>query len=307
MEPDANHDLSRPWPWLRQLVAIYAQIAAWARARGRWAGAAHEPFWFVAKQAWACLFGGLMVGMLFATWRWYPHDAALARYDSLTLAAVSIQLLLIGLRLETRQEAVVICLFHAVGTVMELFKTSVGSWIYPEHSVLHVGGVPLFTGFMYASIGSYIARAWRLFEFRFDQHPPVALCLALSAAIYVNFFAHHFLPDLRVLLFIGVLLTFGRSWVYYRVRGEYRRMPLLLGFLLVALFIWLAENAGTFTRAWQYPSQRNGWSLVPWAKLGAWLLLMILSYSMVAALHRRTFRAWTQWPRPGRGVTLSGP
>jgi uncharacterized membrane protein YoaT (DUF817 family) len=33
--------------------------------------------------------------------------------------------------------------------------------------------VPLFTGFMYAAIGSYIARCWRLFDFRFTRHPPL--------------------------------------------------------------------------------------------------------------------------------------
>ena len=274
-------------PLLRALLRLDAQIATWVRRRGAWAVALHEFFWFGFKQAWACLFGALMVALLFATWRWYPRDAALARYDFLTLAAVSIQVLLIGLRLETRREAVVICLFHGVGTAMELFKTAVGSWIYPEANFLRIGGVPLFTGFMYASIGSYIARAWRLFEFRFDRHPPLLLCLVLSAAIYANFFTHHFLPDARVLLFSGVLLTFGRTWVHYRIRGEYRRMPLLLGFVLVALFIWLAENAGTFTHAWQYPSQRDGWTLVPWSKLGAWLLLMIISYVMVAFVNRR--------------------
>src|SRR4051794_5682287 len=187
-----------PSRWRCALLRLDVRIAAWTRSRGSWAVAVHEFFWFGIKQAWACLFGGLMVGMLFATWRWYPHEAALARYDFLTLAAVTAQVLLIALRLETRREALVICLFHVVGTVMELFKTSVGSWIYPEQSVLHIGGVPLFTGFMYASIGSYIARVWRVFEFRFDQHPPVALCLALSTAIYVNFFAPHFLPDLRI-------------------------------------------------------------------------------------------------------------
>jgi len=31
---------------------------------------------------------------------------------------------------------------------MEVFTTSAGSWIYPEHSLLHRGGVPLFSGFM---------------------------------------------------------------------------------------------------------------------------------------------------------------
>jgi len=284
-----------------------AQIAAWARRRGAWAVAVHELVWFGVKQAWACLFGGLMVGLLFATWRWYPRDAALTRYDFLTLSALSMQALLLGLRLETRREALVIALFHGVGTAMELFKTAVGSWIYPEASLLHVGGVPLFTGFMYACIGSYIARAWRLFEFRFEQHPSLTACAALSCAIYANFFAHHFMPDLRIVLFALVLLTFGRTWVHYRVRGVYRRMPLLLGFLLVAVFIWLAENAGTFTRAWQYPSQRHGWSLVPVGKLGAWLLLMIISYVLVAALHRRALQASRSGRNPAGALHFAAP
>jgi Uncharacterized integral membrane protein len=95
----------------------------------------------------------------------------------------------------------VILLFHAVGTAMELFKTATGSWTYPEPSLLRLGGVPLFSGFMYGSIGSYIARAWRLFDFRFIRHPPLRATLALAAAIYLNFFADHYLPDARVLLF----------------------------------------------------------------------------------------------------------
>ena len=33
-------------------------------------------------------------------------------------------------------EAKVILLFHVTGTVMEIFKTSVGSWIYPEAALL---------------------------------------------------------------------------------------------------------------------------------------------------------------------------
>src|SRR6185312_1375797 len=129
--------------------------------------------------------------------------------------------------------------------------------------------------------------AWRLFEFRFEHHPPLRPCIVLAAAIYANFFAHHFFSDLRVLLFVAVVLLFGRTVVRYRIRDEYRRMPLLLGFVLVACFIWLAENAGTFTRAWEYPNQRDGWTLVPFSKLGAWLLLMIISYVMVAALYFR--------------------
>ncbi|OOG59812.1 DUF817 domain-containing protein [Rhodanobacter sp. C03] len=282
---------AKPVTWtttapMRRLIGLDHRIARQLRVHGRWAVGMHELVCFGVKQASACLFGGLMVALLLATWRWYPATAPLARYDFLTLAAIAIQLGLLALRLESLEEAKVILLFHVVGTLMELFKTAMGSWSYPESSLLRLGGVPLFSGFMYASIGSYIARAWRLFDFRFSRHPPFGATVLLAAAIYLNFFTHHFLPDARPVLFAALVLLFGRSWVHYRIRRVHRRMPLLLGFGLVALFIWLAENVGTYTKAWLYPAQRHGWSMVPVGKLGAWLLLMIISYVLVSAVHR---------------------
>ncbi|MGE0629503.1 MAG: DUF817 family protein, partial [Hyphomicrobiaceae bacterium] len=173
-----------------------------------------------------------------------------------------------------------------IGTMMEIFKTAVGSWTYPEPSVLRIGGVPLFTGFMYAAVGSYIARCWRLFDFQFTRHPPMWSLALLSAAIYVNFFTHHFVWDMRLVLFAVAAMLFGPCQVHFRVWKDHRRMPLLAGLVLVALFIWLAENIGTFSAAWVYPHQRGGWTVVPITKLGAWFLLMIISYTMVAMLNR---------------------
>ncbi|QNK02654.1 DUF817 domain-containing protein [Dyella telluris] len=262
-------------------------VAGWAREKGDWAVALHELACFGVKQARACLFGTGMLALLLATWCWYPPHGALARYDFLVLAAVALQVLLVALGLETRDEVTVILCFHLVGTAMEVFKTAMGSWVYPEPSLLRLGGVPLFTGFMYGAIGSYIARAWRLFRFRFIRHPPFRATAWLALAIYVNFFTHHFLPDLRWLLFVALAALFGRTWVLFRIRRTYRRMPLLLGFVLVASFIWIAENLGTFAAAWRYPTQRNGWAMVPLGKLGAWLLLMVISYVLVSAVARR--------------------
>jgi len=271
-------------PW-RYLNVLDWQLARRLRLYGRLAVFAHEFVCFGVKQASACLFGGLMVALLLASWRWYPADAPLARYDFLTLAALAIQLVLLLSRLESIEEARVILLFHVVGTLMELFKTSVGSWEYPEPSLLRLGGVPLFSGFMYASIGSYLARVWRLFDFRFTRHPPFRATVVLAGAIYLNFFTHHYLPDIRALLFVALAWLFGPCWVHFRVRRAHRRMPLLLGFALVALFIWFAENVGTLSKAWLYPAQRHGWHMVPLGKLGAWLLLMVISYVMVSAVH----------------------
>lgn len=279
--------MATPWRWLgAHAGTLDRRLARVARAHGRMAVFTHEFVCFGIKQASACLFGGLMVALLLATWRWYPADAPLARYDFLTLAALAIQLGLLLSKLETLAEARVILLFHIVGTLMELFKTSIGSWEYPEPSLLRLGGVPLFSGFMYASIGSYLARVWRLFDFRFTRHPPFRFTVVLAVAIYLNFFTHHYLPDFRALLFVSVAWLFGPCRVYFRVRRVHRRMPLLLGFSLVALFIWFAENVGTLSKAWLYPAQRGGWQMVPLGKLGAWLLLMVISYVMVSAANR---------------------
>ena len=267
-------------PWLKGLHQ-------WARQR-----IAHLPSWlaefliFGFKQGWACLFGGLMLAAVIATKLVWQPGWPVARYDALLVFAVAVQAGMLAFRLETFEEAKVILVFHVVGTVMELFKTKVGSWIYPEPSLLRLGGVPLFTGFMYAAVGSYLARVWRLFDFRFTHHPSLAALALLSVAIYANFFTHHYTADLRLALFAATALLFGRTWVYFKVWHVHRRMPLLLGFVLVALFIWFAENIGTGTGAWLYPSQLKGWSMVPTAKLGSWFLLMIISYAMVAMINK---------------------
>ena len=254
--------------------------------RPGWRSWLFEFLLFGFKQGWACLFGALMLALLFATHLFYPADAALHRYDFITLAALAIQLAMLALRLETLDEAKVICAFHIVGTVMELFKTAFGSWEYPEPSLLRIGGVPLFSGFMYAAVGSYIARVWRIFDFRFTRYPSRSLTWLLGAAIYANFFAHHWLPDIRMLLFAAIAMLFWPTRVHFRNWRHQRWMPLLLGWFLVAAFIWFAENLATFSRAWIYPSQSAGWHLVSPSKLGAWYLLMYISFVLVAAVER---------------------
>jgi uncharacterized membrane protein YoaT (DUF817 family) len=244
-----------------------------------------ELFLFGFKQAWACLFGAILLTLVLLTkWFWPPH-AWLARYDFLFLSALAVQALLLILRMETVREAKVILVFHIVGTVMELFKTSVGSWTYPENNFFRIGHVPLFSGFMYASVGSFIARTTRILDMRYTRYPNVKVTIALAVLIYANFFTHHFIPDMRLVLFFGVAAAFGPTWVYYRPYRKFRRMPLLLGFGLVALFIWAAENIGTIAAVWIYPHQRNGWKLVHFGKYGSWLLLMIISFILVSLVH----------------------
>ncbi|MBO9712743.1 DUF817 domain-containing protein [Sphingomonas sp.] len=267
----------------------FAAVRAWLEAyapRPGWRAWLFEFLLFGFKQGWACLFGALLLALLFATHLLYPAQAPLARYDFLVIAAVLIQVAMLAFRLESLEEAKVILAFHVVGTAMEVFKTSQGSWLYPEPSLLRIGGVPLFSGFMYAAVGSYIARIWRIFDFRFEPYPPHRATWLLAAAIYANFFTHHWLPDARWLLFAATVLLFWRTRVWFTVWRRPRWMPLLSGWFLVALFIWGAENIGTFSRAWMYPGQEKGWTLVSPAKLGAWYLLMIISFVLVSTIHR---------------------
>jgi uncharacterized membrane protein YoaT (DUF817 family) len=264
---------------IRRAVEDYAPPPGWRS----WV---YEFLLFGFKQGWACLFGGLMLAMLLATRLWWPDHAPTARYDALTIAALLLQIAMLAFRLETWEEAKVILAFHLVGTAMELYKTAVGSWTYPEAGLLHIGGVPLFSGFMYAAVGSYMARVWRIFHFRFTAYPSRRASRWLAVAIYLNFFTHHWLPDARWLCFAAMGWLFARTRVYFRNWREHRWMPLLLGWLLVALFIWFAENLATFSHAWLYPSQRLGWTLVSPEKLGAWLLLMYVSFVLVEGLHR---------------------
>lgn len=264
---------------VRELLEAYTPPPGWQS----WL---YEFSLFVFKQGWACLFGALMLALLLGTHLLYPEGTGLARYDFLTLAALAIQVMMLALRLETLEEAKVILAFHVVGTVMELFKTSTGSWLYPEPSLLRIEGVPLFSGFMYAAVGSYLARVWRIFELRFEPYPHVLWTQLLAVAVYVNFFAHHWLPDVRLVLFAAMFALFWRTRAHFMVWREERWMPLLVGWFLIALFIWLAENIGTFARAWAYPGQNNGWAMVSPAKLGAWYLLMYISFVLVAAVHR---------------------
>lgn len=268
---------------------------------------------FGLKQAWACLFGGLMLGMILVTRLWWP-EIGLHRYDFWFLAALAIQLGMIVFRLETLSEARVILIFHVVGTGMELFKTTVGSWVYPDDALIRIAGVPLFSGFMYACVGSYMARIQRIFDITFTRYPPLWMTVVLAAAIYVNFFSHHYLPDGRWVLFGCIGLLYGRSWMHYRVFRFRHRMPMLLAFLLVALFIWIAENIGTWSRAWIYPDQADGWAPVSWGKLGSWYLLMMISVVLVTLVHRPRRHddvtaagepVWPRWIDSGSQQTLA--
>ncbi|MFL6385996.1 MAG: DUF817 domain-containing protein [Terriglobales bacterium] len=239
---------------------------------------------FGLKHAASCVFAGSFLLLLAISG--HISIPGLARYDFLFLSAIAIQILLVAVRLENWREVAVLSVFHLVGVGLELFKTSpsVRSWSYPEPAFFHLKTVPLYSGFMYASVASYIMQSWRIMRVRLTEFPSFTLAVGLSAAIYANFFTNHYMVDLRWPLAACVLLLFRRTQVNFIVLKKERRMPLALSFLLIGFFIWIAENIATYFGAWQYPHQKRQWAIVGPTKISSWMLLVIISFIIVAAL-----------------------
>ena len=248
----------------------------------RWAA---DTVLFVLKQGWACLFGGLLLAALLISKAIWQPDWPVHRYDALVAFALLTQAIFLVFRLETLAEAKVILLFHLTGTAMEWFKVGAGSWAYPEPGILKIMGVPLFSGFMYAAVGSYMARVIRIFDMRFAPYPPFALTLLLAAGIYVNFFAHHYLPDARLALFAATVAIYARTRVWFAIGARDYWMPLPLAAFLTSLFLWLAENVGTMTGTWLYAGQ-SALQGVSYAKIGSWYLLLYVSFVTVTLVFR---------------------
>lgn len=240
---------------------------------------------FAVKLLSAALFGTMILAAIIATRLIWQDDWSLARYDALVVFALVTQIVFIWRGLETWEEAKVILIFHISGTIMEIFKLSQGSWDYPDQGILEVGGVPLFSGFMYASVGSFIARAIRIFHIQFAPYPPFWMSVVLAFAIYINFYTHHYTYDIRWLLFAATLALFARTRIWFYPAKTARWIPLPLGALLSAVLLWVAENVGTFTQTWTYEGQGDV-GLVDIGKFGSWYLLLYVSFVTVTLVVR---------------------
>lgn len=258
---------------------------------------AAEFLFFGIKEARACLFAGLFFAAVFLV----PRAGVLGipKYDLLLVIALAIQFWMVWAKLESVDELKAITIFHVVGFALEVFKTSGGikSWSYTDFGYTKVLGVPLFSGFMYAAVGSYIIQAWRLFNLRVNHHPPYWLAALVAIAIYANFFTHHYIGDYRWYVAAFSMGLYARSVVVFRPLDRERRMPLLLSFVLIGFFIWLAENLSTFLGIWKYPNQLGAWSVVHVGKWSSWSLLVIMTFTIVTNLKHIKERIHVPEPR----------
>ncbi|CAM3308830.1 hypothetical protein DEDE109153_10685 [Deinococcus deserti] len=126
--------------------------------------------------------------------------------------------------------------------------------------------------------------------------------IGLTGAVYLNFFTHHFGPDLRYALTVVLMVAFRRAQVRFNVAGYARQMPLLIAFALIGLFVFIAETAATYLGAWVYPHQQQGWQPVHPGKWLAWTLLMVVAFLIVSELktwEARRAAALSTDPRAG--------
>ncbi len=114
-----------------------------------------------------CAFAAaIFVGLGVTAVVWKLVDVPIARYDALLGYVLVVQVAMIASRLETWRELLVICTFHLIGLALEVYKVAMGSWSYLDPGLLKVAGVPIFSGFMYAAVGSYVCQAFRRFDLK---------------------------------------------------------------------------------------------------------------------------------------------
>ncbi|MEE1754276.1 DUF817 domain-containing protein [Streptomyces sp. SP18CS02] len=213
-------------------------------------------------------------------------ELPVARYDLVLAYGVLLALVARWVGWDSARDTFVIAACHLIGLAFELVKVRLGSWSYPEDAVTKIAGVPLYGGFLYAAVGSYVCRSWHLMELRLTGYRPKAMAL-LAAGIYLNFFTHHWLPDGRWPLAAAMVAVTTGTWVGYTVGARRHRMPLVLAFVLIGFFLWVAENAATYVGAWSYPHQLDGWQPVALTKFGAWALLISVTFVLAERARRR--------------------
>ena len=234
------------------------------------------------QQAISCTFAVVIFATLALTQTFDVNF--IPRYDLILVICLVTQFLMVYFKFESIDELKVICIFHIIGLCLELFKIHMGSWSYPETAYTKIGGVPLYSGFMYASVASYACQAWRRFDIHVPYWPSRKLTYSLAAVIYLNFFTHHFIPDIRWFIILILPFIYWKSWITFKVNQETYKMPVVGAFLLVAFFIWIAENIATFFGAWKYPNQAQSWQIVDFSKFSSWFLLIIITIIIVANL-----------------------
>lgn len=239
------------------------------------------PAQFLKLQAVACSFAFTLIACLAVTR--YIAVPGLPRYDLIFVLCLALQAVLVWRGFETWPEVRVMAIFHIVGVLLEWNKVHAGAWSYPEPAYLKINGVPLYSGFMYAAVASYMMAAWRLFELRFSGWPSAGWVAATMLLVYGQFFVPVQIFAIRLVTLAFLFGVFGRCRVAFAVNDRHICMPAPVAFTLIGFFVWIAENIATYFHAWSYPYQVPAWQPVHLSKVLSWTMLMVVSLSVIQA------------------------
>ena len=211
----------------------------------------------------------------------------MARYDFLFLAALAIQLAHAGVpagnAVRSQGHPDLPRRRHGHGDIQDLRRLVDLS----GGELFRIGGVPLFSGFMYAAVGSYLARISRIFDMRYTQYPPLWATVLLAVGDLCQF--------LRA--------PFHRRYALGAVRGHGAALS------SARSCITASSASATACRCWwascwsrcssgsprtSAHGRAPGSILVSTtagrtfrsSKLGSWYLLMIISFVLVTLVHR---------------------
>lgn len=234
---------------------------------------------FGLKQVIGITFGlTLVLGFLLTTNASY-------RYDILFVYALIIQVVLFKVGFESKRDILVVTIFHLIGLSMELIEVSINhSWSYTSSGLFYIASVPIFTGFMYASVGSYMAKEFKLLKLKVTGMPNTKLLIGYSIAIYANFILNNHIYDFRYLLIIAMVILYWKVDLRFKPANKSYRFNLPIAFVLIGFFIWIAENISTYLGIWVYPNQVPVWHMVHISKITSWMLLSIVSFNLVYLL-----------------------
>ena len=94
---------------------------------------------------------------------------------------------------------------------------------------------------------------------------------------------------MRLGLFLGTILLYANTRIWFRIARRWFWMPLPLAAFLASLFLWVAENIGTMTGTWVYAGQAQ-LEMVSLNKVGSWYLLLYVAFATVTLVKRDVLR-----------------
>jgi uncharacterized membrane protein YoaT (DUF817 family) len=221
----------------------------------------------------------------------------IARYDLLLVVGVVTQVVMVWRKMETWLDVLVMALYHGLGLLLETYKVNHGSWSYPEAALTKIGNVPLYSGFMYASVASYMSVAYRVFRLEFGGWPGKWWSGLALVLVYGQFFLPAQNLAIRAALAGVIVAVYWRCWVHFDAGGVRLKMPLNVSFGLIGFFVWVAENWATHFHGWVYPNQLDGWEPVQFSKVLSWSLMVVVSVNILYA-YKETIKGKVKSARP---------